>query len=223
MVLNGCAPLLRQKRQGLLYKVRLAPQRRYSEVSMRFWTRLLLLFVCFVVGTSEALALDTDFKICGGDVLQITVWKEDGMDREVLVLPDGKLTFPLVGTLSALGLTPGQLQNAIRERLKDKIPDASVTVMVKSPLGHTVNVLGQVAKPGELLIARKMTVMQALSQAGGLTPYASESGILVIRHEGPEKKSIEIPYKDLAHGEQLEGDIDLRPGDVVFVPTAGLL
>lgn len=182
---------------------------------------LLLTSLC----PTEALATtaNDDFIIRSGDVLQIKVWKEEGLDHEVVVLPDGTVTFPLVGTIQAQGFTPGRLQANIKGMLSTTIPDAAVTVMVKAPLGHTVSVVGQVAKPGDIVMGRRLSVMQALSQAGGLTPYASEGNIIVIRSENGEKKSIEYPYKDISRGRNLDKDIDLKPGDVVFVPTAGLL
>ncbi len=113
------------------------------------------------------------YTIIAGDVLQITVWKEDGMDRETLVLPDGTINFPLIGSMTAAGKTPEAIQAELKDLLKKYIPDASVTVIVKAALGHTVSVIGQVTKPGEIVMGHRLTVMQALSQAGGLTPYAS--------------------------------------------------
>ncbi len=189
----------------------------------------LFLVAFFVAFTSPLFASEPatqpsdNFTILSGDVLQITVWKEEGLDHELVVLPDGTITFPLVGTIQAQGFSPGRLQSNIKGMLANLIPEAAVTVMVKAPLGHAVSVMGQVAKPGDIVIGRKTTVMQALSQAGGLTPYAKESGVIVIRNENGEKKSIEIPYKDISQGESLDKDIDLKPGDVIFVPTAGLL
>lgn len=170
-----------------------------------------------------AAAVDSDYMINAGDVLQITVWKEDGLDRETLVLPDGTITFPLIGTMKAAGKTPADVQAQIKTALKKFIPDASVTVSIKAALGHTVSVIGQVTKPGEFIMGHRMTVMQALSQAGGLTPYASENGIRIIRHEGGKETSIPFPYSDVIDGNNLEKDIVLNPGDVVVVPTAGLL
>jgi polysaccharide export outer membrane protein len=164
-----------------------------------------------------------DFTLIAGDVLQITVWKEDGLDREILVLPDGTITFPLIGTLQAQGLSPQMLQASIKDKLRKLIPDASVTVMVKAPLGHTVSVLGQVTKPGEIVMARHIGVMEALSQVGGLTPYANTSHIVILRYVDGKKTSIRFPYDDVAEGLHPEKDIDLKPGDVVVVPTAGLL
>ena len=164
------------------------------------------------------------YRIIAGDVLQITVWKEDGLDQEVLVLPGGTITFPLVGSIAAQGKTPAELQSIIKSRLKKLIPDAAVTVAVKAALGHTVSVIGQVAKPGEFVMGRHLTVMQALSQAGGLTPYASEGSIIILRHDETGKEtSIPFPYRDVVEGDDLEKDIVLNPGDVVVVPTAGLL
>lgn len=182
---------------------------------------LTLLFVIFA-SPSAAVAGEPDFTVYPGDVLQITVWKEEGLDKEVIVLPDNTITFPLVGTISVAGMTPGHVQAAIKDKLKDSVPDASVTVAVKSPQGHTASVLGQVTKPGSFVMAQQLTVMQALSQAGGLTPYASEGSIVILRQENGKKTSIPFPYNDVARGRNMEKNIVLRPGDVVVVPTAGL-
>ena len=124
----------------------------------------------------------------------------------------------------AAGSTPEELQANIKDKLQKLIPDASVTVAVKAALGHTVSVIGQVAKPGEILMGRGLTVMQALSQAGGLTPYASESGIRILHHDANGKEtSKRFPYSSIIEGDDLDKDIVLSPGDVVVVPTAGLL
>ena len=168
--------------------------------------------------------INKDFTIIAGDVLQVTVWKEDQLNQEVLVLGDGTINYPLIGTIKAAGSTPEELQATIKDKLQKLIPDASVTVAVKAALGHTVSVIGQVAKPGEILMGRGLTVMQALSQAGGLTPYASENGIRILHHnENGKETSTRFPYSDIIEGEHLDKDIVLSPGDVVVVPTAGLL
>ncbi len=182
---------------------------------------LSLLVLLTIVGGAKAQTAD-DFKLRPGDVLQVTVWKEEGMDQELAVLPDGTINFPLAGVISVQGLTPVAAQDAIKTKLKKTIPDASVTVMVKAPLGHTVSVLGQVVKPGDVVMGRQMNVMQALSQAGGLTPYANEGGVTVLRNENGKKKSIPFPYDDVASGDHFDKDVDLLPGDIIFVPTGGL-
>lgn len=131
---------------------------------------IFLLFLTAVSYTAQAEGNEEGFTLQPGDILQVTVWKEEGMDREVLVLPDGTITFPLIGTLMVQDMTPFYVQSAIRDRLQMSIPDASVTVSVKAPLGHKVSVLGQVQKPGEVIMNTRMSVMEVLSQVGGLTP-----------------------------------------------------
>jgi polysaccharide export outer membrane protein len=182
---------------------------------------LLTLFICGV-GRPSAVAAEAPYTVIAGDILQVTVWKEDGLDRETLVLPDGSITFPLVGTIEAQGHTPAEIQGIIKTKLKKLIPDASVTVAVKAALGHTVSVIGQVNKPGEIIISHGLTAMQALSQAGGLTPYASESDIIILRHADGKEVSVPLPYDDIAGGDKLDQDAALSPGDVVVVPTAHL-
>lgn len=171
-----------------------------------------------------ALAVDADYKLNPGDVLQITVWKEEGLDRETLVLPDGTIAFPLVGTLKAAGKTASQVQDELKDGLQKSIPDAPVTVVVKDALGNVVDVIGQVTKPGEFVAGHPLTVMQALSMAGGLTPYASEKRISIVRHNRDGKdEHLEFPYyEDILDGKNLDKDIVLQPGDVVLVPASSL-
>lgn len=190
---------------------------------MRFSAKILASLAFLLLGNPAAQAEDVaPFTLRPGDVLQITVWKEEGMDQETVVLPDGTITFPLIGTIKAQNRTPADLQLDIKIGLSRMIPDAAVTVIVKAPLGHTVSVMGQVAKPGNFVMGQKISVMQALSQAGGLTPYADENDIIILRMTGGEKESIPFPYDDVSRGRALEKDITLQPGDVIFVPTAGL-
>ena len=187
--------------------------------------KLLVASVLFTgMAPLAALAVDANYKLNPGDVLQITVWKEEGLDRETLVLPDGTVAFPLVGTLKAAGKTAGQLQDELKTGLQKDIPDAPVTVVVKAANGNVVDVIGQVTKPGEFVAAHPLTVMQALSMAGGLTPYASERRISIVRHRPDGKdEHIEFPYyEDILSGKNLDKDIVLSPGDVVLVPASSL-
>ncbi len=166
--------------------------------------------------------LDPSFKIIAGDVLHINVWKEAELDQDVLVLPDGNISFPLIGTVKLQGGTLEEAQVLVKTKLQEFVPDATVTITVKSPSGHVVNVIGQVNKPGELLISRHMTTLQALSQAGGLTPYASKNDIIIIRHGADRDISLPVPYDDIVSDNELEKDLVLEPGDVIVVPTATL-
>ncbi len=171
----------------------------------------------------QAFAADGEFVVLPGDVLQISVWKEEGMDLEVRVLPDGTISFPLTGTFSIKNKTLSAVRALIVDRLRQSIPAASVSVAVVAPLGHKVSVLGEVGQPGEVIMYTHTGVMQALSQVGGLTPYADEDDIIIIRTDEMGKKEIiEFPYTNITRGKNLEKDINLAPGDVVLVPTAGL-
>ncbi|MDD3370893.1 MAG: polysaccharide export protein [Alphaproteobacteria bacterium] len=184
---------------------------------------ILLALLLAMPSVSRAASVEAaPFKIIAGDVLQITVWKEEGLDREVLVLPDGDITFPLIGSVKAQGSTLDELQSLVKHKLKKFIPNATVTVTVKAAMGHTVNVIGQVNKPGEILLGRQLTTMQALSQAGGLTPYADDDAIIIMRHRGESDDAIPVPYSDIVSGNNLDRDFVLQPGDVIIVPTAGL-
>jgi polysaccharide export outer membrane protein len=175
------------------------------------------------VGAPEAaISASKEFRIRQGDVLQVTVWKEEGMDQEIIVLPDGTINFPLAGSIRVEGLTPAMAAYEVKEKLSTKVPDASVSVIVKSPLGHTVSVIGQVTKPGDIVMNHPLSVMQVLSQAGGLTPYASTSSIKILRKINGKETVIKFPYDDVSEGDDLEKNITLEPGDVVVVPTAGL-
>lgn len=187
----------------------------------RLITALFLGLLLFSANT-PARAIGTDYIINPGDVLQITVWKEDGLDRETLVLPDGTVAFPLVNTVSASGKTVAQLQQEISSKLAPFIPNAAVTVVVKTALGNVFDVIGQVNKPGEINVGHPVTVMQALSIAGGLTPYAAAGKIKVLHRENGSETSIPVPYNKLLKGEALDQDIVLSPGDVVVVPDASL-
>jgi polysaccharide export outer membrane protein len=193
-----------------------------DEGAMKIYKVLLAALVFAATPILGANAVEADYTLNPGDVLQITVWKEDGLDREVLVVPDGSINFPLAGTLSAAGKTTAQLQDEIVAKLQKYIPDASVAVSVKAALGNVVDVIGQVAKPGELTIGHRTTVMQALSMAGGLTPYASENKIIILRTVDGKESSIAFPYDDVQRGQSLDKDIALSPGDVVVVPSSTL-
>lgn len=159
-----------------------------------------------------------DYEIGPEDVLEISVWKEKDLQREVLVRPDGWLTFPLVGNVKAAGKTAYELEQEIRLRLRKYIPDPVVTVSVVKIQGLKIFVTGRVAKPGEYMVGRYVDVLQALTLAGGLTPFAKESQIKVLRRDGDKEIVIPFDYSAVKRGRQLEQNIKLRSGDVIVVP-----
>lgn len=153
-----------------------------------------------------------------GDVLQIDVWREKDLQRELMVRPDGGLNFPLVGEMVAAGKNVEQLRNDLKDKLSKYVPDPVITVVVKQGLGNKIYVIGKVNKPGEYLATRNMDVMQALSMAGGLNPFASENKIKILRRVNGEQKTFRFKYSRVSKGEDLEQNIILQGGDVVVVP-----
>jgi polysaccharide export outer membrane protein len=152
------------------------------------------------------------------DVLDVSVWKEDGLKKELLVRPDGGVSFPLVGDLKAAGKTAVQLQTEIVARLSKYIPDPIVSVSILKVASNKVYVLGKVNKPGEYLTGRYIDVLQALSLAGGLTPFASENGIKIIRKENGKETVLPFQYGKVQSGAGLEQNVQLKSGDVILVP-----
>ncbi len=184
--------------------------------------KLFLTLFCFLLGAGFS-AKAEEFVALPGDVLQVSVWNEPSLDQEVLVLSDGTISFPLVGSLSVKGLTLVQIQESIKTLLENTIPSAEVSARVKAPTGHKVSVLGQVNKPGDVILTAPLRVMQALSQVGGLTPFADEDSIVIIRAKPTgEKETIEFPYDEIVDGNDLDKDIDLMPGDVIVVARDGI-
>lgn len=153
-----------------------------------------------------------------GDVLDISVWKEEGLQQEVLVTPDGRLSFPLVGNIEAKGQTVQQLSRLITEKIVKFIPDPAVTVSLKQNLGNRIYVIGKVNRPGEFPINRYVDVMQALSMAGAMTPFADRDDIRILRRNGMTQQAIPFDYDEVEAGRNLEQNIILKAGDVVVVP-----
>ncbi|MGE0275772.1 MAG: polysaccharide biosynthesis/export family protein [Nitrospiraceae bacterium] len=152
------------------------------------------------------------------DVLFISVWKDDHLTREVVIRPDGMISFPLVGDLEAEGRTVEDLRADLVKRLTRYIPNANVTVAVTKVLSYKVYVVGRVTKPGEYLVGHYTDVLQALSLAGGLTPFAAENDIKIIRRVNGQQQVFFFRYSDVRKGRDLEQNILLQRGDVVMVP-----
>jgi polysaccharide export outer membrane protein len=153
-----------------------------------------------------------------GDVLTVTVWKETDLTGDVLVRPDSGLSFPLVGDLDARGKTVEQLREEITARLTRYIPSPVVTVAAKTVAGNHIYVVGRVQKPGEYPMARDVDVMQALSLAGGATPFAAVNDIIILRRLSAGQIVLHFQYNDVARGQDLRENVVLQPGDTVVVP-----
>ena len=158
------------------------------------------------------------YRVGPEDVLEISVWREDALKKEVLVRPDGGMSYPLVGEVQATGKTVLEIRQEIAKRLERFIPDAAVSVAILKVGSQRVYVIGRVNKPGEYAIGRYVDVLQALSMAGGLTPFADSNDIRVMRREGDRQIVLPFEYSRVVRGQKLEQNVHLRGGDVIVVP-----
>jgi polysaccharide export outer membrane protein len=167
---------------------------------------------------AEDAAVSNGYRLQPGDVLQVIVWKETDLQSEVLIRPDGGISFALAGDLQAAGRTTDELRAALELRVRKLIPDAVVTVQVKLASGNRVFVIGKVNHPGDFALIRPIDVMQALSLAGGATPFADTDRIRVLHREGSQQTSVRFRYSEVARGHRLEQNVILQSGDTVVVP-----
>jgi polysaccharide biosynthesis/export protein len=161
---------------------------------------------------------DPNYSIAPEDVLTIDVWKEPEISRTVPVRRDGKISLPLLNDLQAAGLTPTQLGAEIVEKLRATIVHPQVTVIVAQMSSLRIYILGQVTRAGAYPLVPDMTVMQALSIAGGFTPYANLKKIYVMRSENGASRIFPMNYKEVIGGRKPEQNIPLKPGDTIVVP-----
>lgn len=181
------------------------------------------LFALFLAGAPANAANEaggSEYLIGPEDVLEIVVWRNTELSRQVTVRPDGRITLPLIGELPAAGLTPEKLRAEIVERLKEYQQSAVVaSVIVQSVNSYRVYVLGQVQVPGSYTLKSRTTVLQALSLAGGFSQFASRNKIVLIRKraDGLDDK-IQVKFNDLVYDEESRANEYLLPGDTIFVP-----
>lgn len=158
------------------------------------------------------------YAISPEDVLNVSVWREPELQREIVVRPDGGITFPLIGDIQAAGLTAEELGKAVKTAISDYVPDAVVSVDVVSARGLKIFVAGKVKKPGQFLVGRYVDVLQALTLAGGLTPFADRKNIKILRRSRESEQVFQFNYQAVERGEGLSQNIVLKSGDTVVVP-----
>jgi polysaccharide biosynthesis/export protein len=160
-----------------------------------------------------------DYQIGAGDVLTISVWKEpEASIPSVVVRPDGKISMPLLKEVSVAGLTPAETEKLITERLSKTIKVPDVTVVVTGIHSKKIYVVGAVKKEGPIAYTYRMSVMQAISEAGGLNDYAKRKKIYVLRNEGGRDYRLPFDYDAVLKGERMELNLQLVPGDTLVVP-----
>ena len=152
------------------------------------------------------------------DVLEVSVYGEEDLIRKLVVRPDGNISFPLIGDIHVAGLTTQQVKEIIDKKINTFIPEATSTVIVDELGSLKFYVLGKVAKPGVFNVSSEITVLQALALAGGLSTFADEDGIIIVRGHGADTKKIPFDYSDVKKGNKLEQNILLEREDVVVVP-----
>ena len=163
-------------------------------------------------------AADPTYVIGPEDGLDISVWKEPDVSRAVPVRPDGKISLPLLNDIQAAGLTPMQLQAVVTEGLKKFFTGPQVTVIVTQINSRRIYVMGEVARPGAFSMLPNMTILQALSTAGGFSQYAKLSAIYLLRSENGQQVTYPFNYKEVIRGRRSEQNIALKPGDTIVVP-----
>ena len=160
---------------------------------------------------------DEFYVIGAGDVLSINVWKEPSLTGTVKVRPDGFVTVPLVNEIQVVGMTTAQLRKMLEDKYKEFTVDPFVTIRLESIASSEVFLVGQVSKPGALPLNGNETLLQILTRAGGLTPFADRSNIRVVRRNGDKITEYIADYDGIIKGD-LKQDILLRPGDRIIVP-----
>ena len=185
----------------------------------RCFLRLFAVLLFMAVVSSSVYAGDIPIFVLGpGDVLEISVWKDPELTKQVIVQPDGYLSFPLVGEVKAGGKTLIEVQQEIIKRLEEYIPSPTVAVLPLKIESYKVYVIGKVNKPGVFILPEPVNVMQVLSLAGGMNPFANLGKISILRQRPDGQSKIRFDYSDVAKGKHLEQNIMLQAGDVVVVP-----
>jgi len=163
-----------------------------------------------------------DYVVGPGDVLDISVWKEEALTKSLVVLPDGYIHFPLIGEIRAAGKTVEQIREEIKQKISVYAPDPVLSVEVRQVNSMIIFVLGRVNNPGKFSVNAKTSVLQGIAMAGGLNPFAKRNDIKVIRQDGgrsaDKTQTFAFRYDDVADGKNLEQNILLQRGDVILVP-----
>jgi polysaccharide export outer membrane protein len=184
-------------------------------------TLFLVIFMLFMgMMTAPAVAADNPsiYQLRQGDTVMISVWREDALQKQVTVLPDGSITLPLAGRIEVAGLGTPEVERRITEKLKAYLPDPVVTVVIAGIEGNRAYIMGKVNTPGPLIIIGPITVLQAISMAGGFDKFADEGGIKLIRTKADGQEILSVNYKDIISGKNMSTNIQLKAGDTIVVP-----
>jgi polysaccharide export outer membrane protein len=187
-------------------------------VTVQLKYAFLLFLTCMALPVSGWSQDVSGYIVNAGDQLSISVWREEDLTGTVLVAPDGRCSFPLVGEVMAKGRTVSEIKEEITLRLSQYISDPVVTVSLQDISGNQIYVMGQVNRPGPYVMNPYLDVMQALSVAGGTTAFADLNSIIILRRTSAGQRAIRFRYNEVVRGQDLEQNIRLQSGDVVVVP-----
>lgn len=186
----------------------------------RLFLLLAAVFISAATVATSASADDADgYKLLPGDQLQISVWREEILDRELTILPDGNITFPLAGRIHVQGLTTPQVETQLREKLSEYLAEPVVTVSVSAVTGNRVFVVGKATATGPFVLTSPTTISQILSAVGAFDRFAELDEIKILRGQGASAEYISFDYDDLVNGMNAEkATMLLQPGDVIIIP-----
>ena len=197
----------------------------HREYDMKQILHTMVLFVIISLISTAAWTQDEssnrpgeEYKIGNGDVLFISVWKNEDLTREAIVLPDGTISFPLTGKIEAADKTVDELKQELETKLKPFINDPVIAVAVKAVNSLNIYVIGRVNIPGRFTLYTNVDVLQGLSMAGGPNSYADRKNIRIFRKDNGQTICIKFNYKEVTEGIHLEQNIMLKRGDVIVVP-----
>lgn len=186
---------------------------------MSIVARLVMTVLLATIGGTAMAQSPAAYKLRHGDALMVSVWRDEALRMQVRVLPDGSITFPLAGRVEVVGLSTPEVEARVAEKLKKYIPVPVVTVAITATDGNQVYVLGKVVRPGAVTLnSPDTTVLQMLSQVGGLDRFADGNSIRVLRSLPEGNRVLSVRYDDLIKGNQLESNVILMPGDTILVP-----
>ncbi len=169
-------------------------------------------------GSEPTPAAEASYLLGPEDIVKISVWKDEHLTQEVVVRPDGMISFPLVGDVPAAGRTIEDVRLELVKRLNRFVQNPQVSVLAIKILSYKIYVIGRVHKPGEFLVGHYTDVLQALSLAGGLNQFAAENDIRIMRRNRGEQQVFQFRYGDVRKGKEMGQNIILERGDVVVVP-----
>ena len=192
--------------------------KRFVFVIFLLYAFIALIIPAFAGNESVPSPVLEDYRIGTGDILDISVWKDPALTKQVIVLPDGKIHFPLVGELVAEGRSVAQLKDELESKIRVYMPDPVLSVSITQVNSMLLYVIGKVNKPGHFMLNSRINVLQALSMAGGLNPFAEEKKIRIYRQKNDKTIQFPFNYRDVAEGINLQQNIALQRGDVIVVP-----